>query len=273
MFFFNYDSFELGAIAFVVSGILIYYYSGYSVVPHAKVNNNSLVNTNTVESSSVIGSNQYVEASVQTANVQVDATVQAANHYVNAGMQTSARMWLESIRNWITEILGTTPNPQGGLYVDVGVQTNAPSTWQTVKQWFLDVCSLRSSQLSSLGQNKVEKWRDKLDTNQSVNLHDSESPLTTLRFGNGSELENLVDPNDSASQISSVVSEASLQVPSNSVYDINIYNQEFLYQSLTNQSNYIDYNHIIDGVNHTVLVIGNNLLTVDPNIVINPFIC
>lgn len=47
-------------------------------------------------------------------------------------MQTSARMWLESIRNWITEILGT--NPQGGQYVDVGVQTNAPSIWTTVKQ-------------------------------------------------------------------------------------------------------------------------------------------
>lgn len=151
--FFNYDSFELGAIAFVVSGILIYSYSGYALVPHTKaINNNSLVNTtNTVESSSVIESNQYVEASVQTANVQVDATVQAANHYVNTGMQTSARMWLESIRNWITEILGTS-DPQNPQYVNVGVQTNAPSTWQTVKQWFLEVCSLRSSQLSSLGQ-------------------------------------------------------------------------------------------------------------------------
>jgi hypothetical protein len=35
-------------------------------------------------------------------------------------MQTSVRMWYETVRNWITEIPGTTTNPQ---YVDVGVQT------------------------------------------------------------------------------------------------------------------------------------------------------
>jgi hypothetical protein len=69
------------------------------------------------------------------------------------GMQTSAsaKGWLESIRNWITEILGTNPNPQAtGQYVDVGVQTNAPSLWGSVKQWFLEVCSVRGSQLSSM---------------------------------------------------------------------------------------------------------------------------
>jgi hypothetical protein len=44
-------------------------------------------------------------------------------------MQTSNRMWLESIRNWITEILGsgTTSSHSGPGYVDVGVQTNAPT--------------------------------------------------------------------------------------------------------------------------------------------------
>jgi hypothetical protein len=89
-----------------------------------------------------------------------------------------------------------------------------------------------------------------------------------------STLDNLVDPEDSASNVSEVISgSTSLHVPSNSVYDINIYNQDFLYKSLSNVSNYIDYNHVINGINHTVLVIGNNLLTVDPNIVINPFIC
>jgi len=53
----------------------------------------------------------HVEASVQTANIQVEASVQAANTYVNTGVQTSARMWLESIRDWITEILDTPTNP------------------------------------------------------------------------------------------------------------------------------------------------------------------
>ena len=227
--FFNYDSFELGAIAFVVSGILIYYYSGYSVVSHAKVNN-SLVNTSNTELSNNLtpASTQLIDAGVQTdADIQIEAGVQAANHYVNTGMQTSARMWLESITNWINELLSSSSPTQASLpgqYVDVGVQTNALSTWQTVKQWFLDVCSLRSSQLSSLGQNKVEKWRNKLDASQSVNLHDSESPLTTMAFGNGSELQELVGPNDSASQVSEVVSEANLQdvneVVANRVYDM-----------------------------------------------------
>ena len=213
--FFNYDSFELGAIAFVVSGILIYYYSGYSVVPHAKVNN-SLVNTNySVNSLSNIQldnlpNHSYVDSIVQTDNIQVEASVQTANTYVNTGMQTSPRMWLESIRNWISEILST---PQAtDKYVDVGVQTNVTtalqnnqSMWSTVKQWFLEVCSIRPSELTSMGYNKVNKWRNNLDSVQSVDQCDSESPLTTLRFGSESQLENLITPDESASQISEPV--------------------------------------------------------------------
>ena len=74
--FFNYDSFEIAVIAFVISGIFL-----YSVAS----NNESLVNTsNTANSTSVIGSNslQYLESGVQTANTQVEASVQATNTYV-----------------------------------------------------------------------------------------------------------------------------------------------------------------------------------------------
>src|SRR6266550_4118464 len=187
--FFNYDLFEIGAIAFLVSGIFIYFFSS---VP---LTNESLINTpNTVESSSVIGSNQYVEAGVQAANINVagaaDAGVQAANTYANTGIQTSARIWLESIRNWINELISS-PS-QGGQYVDVGVQTNTISTWQTVKQWFLEVCSIRSSQLSSLGENKVTKWINNLDSIQSVTLQDSESPLDNTSVVSESGLQELV---------------------------------------------------------------------------------
>jgi hypothetical protein len=56
-------------------------------------------------------------------------------------MQPSARMWLESVRNWINEIFSggifATSSHSGPGYVDVGVQTNATSVWATVKQWFL----------------------------------------------------------------------------------------------------------------------------------------
>ena len=206
--FFNYDSFELVAIGFVASGVFLYSYFNSSPT----INNESLVNTLSTPDLSNNCPSQLIDAAVQTdTNIQVEASVQAATTYVNTGMQTSARMWLESIRNWITEILVATPNPNPN-YVDVGVQTNTISTWQTVKDWFRDVCSVRSSELSSLGRNKVAKWRNNLDSIQSVNHQDSESPLTNIGFGspNNSTLDNLVDPNDSASNISEVVSESAL---------------------------------------------------------------
>lgn len=74
-------------------------------------------------------------------------------------MQTSTRMWYESIRNWIDELLSSPT--QAGNYVDVGVQVDiSKSTWQTVKQWFLDVCSIRSSQLSSCNSRVKTKLKN-----------------------------------------------------------------------------------------------------------------
>lgn len=223
--FFNNDLLFV-ASTFIVGGVILTY-SFYNDIFPTINKGESLINTNSsLNSISKLDSNiqldnlpnpSYVEASIQTVNIKVEAGVQSANLYVNTGMQTSARMWLESIRNWITEILGTgtTPNPNS-QYVDVGVQTNTPSTWATVKQWFLEVCSVRSSELSSMGQNKVTKWRNKLDTDQSVDINNSESSLTKITFHdpNDSTLDNLIDPNDSASNISEVVSEAE------KVYDI-----------------------------------------------------
>lgn len=207
--FFNYDLFEIVAVAFVVSGLLT-----FSIYNSSPINNDSLVNNNlSLNSISNLNSNiqldnlpnqSYVEAGVQASNI--DAGVQAATH-VNTGVQTSARMWLESIRNWITEILGTPSNPsivEG--YVDVGVQTNGTSLWTTVKQFFLEVCSVRSSELSSIGVGKVEKWINKLDYVQSVDLNDSDSSLTNIVFGSPDNLQQLVDPNDSASQVSEKIS-------------------------------------------------------------------
>src|ERR1700744_106368 len=138
--------------------------------------------------------------------VHLDADVQATSTYVNTGMQTSARMWLESVKSWITEILSSPT--QAGKYIDVGVQTNDTSIWNTVKQWLFDILSVRDSELSSIGINKVAKWRNKLDSIQSVNLNNSESSLTNLKFGTDSELQKLVTPDESASQISEIISEA-----------------------------------------------------------------
>jgi hypothetical protein len=194
--FFNYDLFEIGAIAFIISGILIKSFYNSSI----PINNESLVNTkqmpsdlDTIIQSPVSESSnlQYVETSVQTANTQVEAGIQAANTYTNTGMQTSSRVWYEYIKNWIDEILSTSnPNPNAPQYVDVGVQTNATgSLWESVKQWFLEVCSVRSSELSSVGNHRVEKWRNNIDSIQSVDLNDSESSLTTLKFDNDTDLQ------------------------------------------------------------------------------------
>jgi hypothetical protein len=180
---------------------------------------------------------------------------------VNTGMQTSSRMWLESIRNWINEILSPTsnPNPQ---FKDVGVQTNAPSFFETVKQWFLEVYSIRSSELSSIGNNRVDKWRNNLDSIQSVDLHDSESPLTILKFGNDSPLQKLVDPNDSVSNVSEVVSVASPKATGDGgkVYDVT--DLEILNQLMEDPSTYSFY----DITDNTHYLIGDTILSVDPSI-------
>jgi|SRR6267378_5969839 len=233
MFFNNDLLFVAVASSFIVGGVILTYSLYNDIFPTVN-KGESLINTNATQPSlnsiSKLDSNiqldnlpnhGYVDASVQTANIQVEAGIQTANTYVNTGMQTSARMWLESIKNWIDELLSSPT--QAGKYVDVGVQVDtSKSTWQTVKQWFLEVCSVRSSEFNSIGYNKVDKWRNKLESMQSVDLHDSESPLTTFAFcsPNKSTLDNLIDPNDSASQISEIISESSLHVPSNSVYDI-----------------------------------------------------
>ena len=80
---------------------------------------------------------------------------------MNTVVQTSAKMWYETVKNWITEILSGTPNPQvSEQYVDVGVQAETKSTWQIVKYWFRETCCINSSELTSLGQNRVDKWRN-----------------------------------------------------------------------------------------------------------------
>jgi len=232
-------------LLFVVGSIIvkgIFTYSFYNNI-FTTNNSESLINTNySLNPISRLDTNiqldnlpnhNYVDSIVQTDNIQVEASVQTANTYINTGMQTSSRMWLESIKNWIDNILGDsgiTSSHSGPGYVDVGVQTNATaalqnyqSMWTTVKQWFLDVCSIRSSQLSSMGYNKIEKWRNNLDSIQSVDLHDSENPLTVLKFGTESSLQQLVTPDDSTSNICEVISENNLQnvETANRFYDMN----------------------------------------------------
>jgi hypothetical protein len=258
--FFNND------LLFVVGSIIVgsvFTYTFYNNIFTTVNKSESLVNTNSsLDTSNELSNNlQYVDASVQTANINVDASIQTANTYVNTGMQTSARMWLESIRNWITEILGT-PNPQ---YVDVGVQTNAPSTWGAVKQWFLEVYSIRSSELSSIGYSKVQKWINKINPSAN-NSSTVESNKTISSVNSDSSLQQLVNPYDSASNVSEVILESNLQnleITSNvvnSIYDIT--DQEILASFMDDPSVY-SYFDIADQIHY---VVADTLLTVDPSI-------
>jgi hypothetical protein len=168
---FNYDSFELVAIAFIVSGMFVqaYYFSRSAIMP----NNESLVNT----ISPLDPVNTVISENTTPIPVPDPTPL---------------------------PILG----PNNPNYVDVGIQTDVPgSYWGTIKQWFLDVFSVRSSEFSSIGINKVENWKTNLDLIQSVDLHNSESSLSTQNINKN--LDNLVDPNDSASNISEVISNVS----------------------------------------------------------------
>lgn len=227
---FNYDSYEIvGALGFfiIVHGIFAY----------TMIHNSSNVGTalTPITNESLVNTTPTLESISQLRTTQLNNfTVEPTN---------------------LTDVAD---------YVDVGVQTESKSLWTTFKDWLRDVFSVNSSDVGSFGHDGVENWRGKLKSDQSVDLHDSESPLDGTSPIFNSTLDKEVEPFDSASQVSEVISESGLQVPSNSVYDINVYNQEFLYESLGNVSNHINYNYVINGINHTVLVIGNNILTLTP---------
>jgi hypothetical protein len=257
MIFFNYDSFEIVAIAFIVTGILIQSLYISSATP----NNESLINTLSKSDISIQSNNldttQLIDASVQTeANIQVEASIQAVNTYVNTGMQTSARMWLESIRNWITEILGTPTTPQAtGQYVDVGIQTQTKTTWQMVKDWFKDTFSANSSDLTFLDHTKVENWKNNLNHSQITPSSEVISEISPLN------LQSSIGPDESASNVSEVVSESNLLNVVDRVYDIT---DPATLTNLMEDPTVYSYFDIVD---NTYYVISNAVLTVDPSIV------
>lgn len=173
----------------------------------------------------------------------------------------------KTIRDWINELLSTAPaNPN---YVDVGVQATPvlehASRWQSFKDWLLwiECFSIRSSEYSSIGARGVEKWRNGLDSIQSLDLHDSESPLECTRALTPSSLQQLVGPDDSGSQVSEVVSESNLQnvETANRVYDIT---DPEVFTNLLEDSSVYSYFDITD---HIYYVVSDTLLTVDPSIV------
>lgn len=93
------------------------------------------------------------DVGVQTdATIQVaDASVQATNINVNTGMQTSARIWYETVKNWITELL-----------------------------------SIRSSEFhgATPTEIRVEKWLGNLDSTQLVSQNSMNSVISNTPINN-----------------------------------------------------------------------------------------
>jgi len=124
------------------------------------------------------------------------------NYYIfttNAGMHESL-VNTNSLPNLDTSI--QVDNLPSHGYVDAAVQTESKSLWQSFKDWLRDVFSVNSSDVGSFGHDGVDNWRNNLDSVQSVSLHNSESPLTSV--ASNSSLHQLVVPDDSISNISTV---------------------------------------------------------------------
>lgn len=85
--FFNYDLFEIVAIAFVVSGILTFSFYNSS----GTINNESLINTNSTVSLSNLDS-----------NVQLDNL--PSQGYVNAAVQTETTSLWQSFKDLLRDV-------------------------------------------------------------------------------------------------------------------------------------------------------------------------
>jgi len=221
--FFNYDS-----IPFLITGIIVSGLFSYSFYNIFITNNESLINTLPDQLSPVSTPNTLAE---NTIPIPV--------------MDPTALPIME---------------PSNLQYVNVGVQTDVTSIWGIIKNWFLNAFSIRSSELGSLGQYNVNRWRNNLDSIQSVSLNDSETSLTSVI--SNSTVKNLIFPDDSASNINEVISESNLQEVA-SIYQINDFDT---YNALISVPK-AQFSHIIvDGVHQYFVKINNAILSVNPDI-------
>ena len=194
MFFNNDLLFVVGSV--IVGGIFTYTFYNNIFTTN---NSESLVNTLPNIDSMNLAESTYpvtqpnllhkIDVGVQTeANVQVaDASVQAANTYVNAGMQTSARMWYETIKNWIMEILSMRSSE---------FQPNTP-TEVRVEDW---LNNLENTQLVS--QNSMNSVISNTPNNVGESVSNAEENIlveyanSQTKFDNGSRAEyfNIISP-------------------------------------------------------------------------------
>jgi hypothetical protein len=187
--------------SFIVGGIFTY--SFYNNIFTTVNKGESLVNTipnidsiNLAESAyPVLQPNvlHKIDVGVQTeATVQVaDASVQATNTYVNTGIQTEARMWYETVKNWIMELLSMRDSELQGI----------TPTEVRVENW---INNLDNTQLVS--QNSMNSVISNTPINNLINVGESVSNVeesilleyaqsqTNFDIGSRAEYFNIISP-------------------------------------------------------------------------------
>ena len=187
--FFNND------LLFVVGSILvggIFTYSFYNNI-FTTNNSESLVNTipnidsfNLAESSyPILQPNvlHKIDVGVQTdptALAVVDSGVQATTIHVDTGIQTSTRMWYETVKNWITELLSMRSSE---------LQGNTP-TEVRVENWIGNLDSIQlvsSNSMNSVVSNNQSNLGDNI-------LLEYAQSQTNFDIGSRAEYFNIISP-------------------------------------------------------------------------------
>lgn len=228
-------------LLFVVGSILvggIFTYSFYNNI-FTTYNSESLVNTlpqldsiNLTDAYPVLQPNvlHKIDVGVQTdSTALVDSGVQATTIHVDTGIQTSSRIWYETVKNWLMEILSMR---------DSELQGNTPT------------------------EIRVENWIDHLDNTQIVSTNTMNSvvsqglPNISDRASNSVEsiVPQLIDP----TQIP-LPEGASIQ----EMYQINDYST---YNNLIVLPDAHFSQVVTDGVNQYFIVLNNAILSVNPDL-------
>ena len=85
-------------------------------------------------------------------------------------------------------------NVDGVNYVNAAVQTESKTLWQSFKGWLKDVFSVPDTEIGTFGHSKVEKWRDELNSVQSMDVTQHQDLKGKGVANVDTSLNNLVNP-------------------------------------------------------------------------------
>jgi hypothetical protein len=210
--------------SFIVGGIFTY--SFYNYILFTTINKGeSLVNT----LPNLDSINELPESTLPVMQPNI-------LHKIDVGVQTS-NIQVEAVQ-------------PGNLHIDVGVQTSSNSLFSMFKDWLMELFSIRSSQIPTPAEVRIENWLDNLDSSQVVSTPTANSVVS---------LSNLqrVDPifNESLA-LEYAKSQANFDIGSRAEY----------FNTISPQLDVDLHNIMINDTQYMFAVINDVLLTIDPNI-------